>query len=179
MPANDKKSPEDDQMSSGPVTGCQTQADPAPPDSSGCASDPGACVLWLSSFIQTVLSASESPNGLSRRPLRSPNHALSARGLYHRLGLAPDPEELYLILFTCSSYSRRFSLSIPFYRRSARRMLQTARPGWRYSRMVRLIRFLARSTSNTLTSTISPTLTASSGCLIKRSVIREICTSPS
>ena len=45
--------------------------------------------------------------------------------------------------------------------------------------MVREILFLARSTSRTFTSTISPTLTASRGCLIKRSVIWEICTRPS
>ena len=45
--------------------------------------------------------------------------------------------------------------------------------------MVRLIRFFATSTLKTCTSTISPTLTASSGCLIKRSVICEMCTNPS
>ena len=40
--------------------------------------------------------------------------------------------------------------------------------------MVRPIRFLGTSTVSTCTSTISPTLTASKGCLIKRSVIWEI-----
>ena len=45
--------------------------------------------------------------------------------------------------------------------------------------MVRLILFLGRSTASTCTSTTSPTLTASSGCLIKRSVIWDTCTRPS
>lgn len=40
--------------------------------------------------------------------------------------------------------------------------------------MVRPIRFFATSTESTCTSTTSPTLTASKGCLIKRSVIWEI-----
>lgn len=97
---------------------------------------------------------------------------LSARGLYHRLGLSPDPEELYLIYFylfiilpALQSVNGLFFLYVSVQSLS--------------SRMVRLIRFFARSTSSTLTSTTSPTLTASSGCRIKRSVIREICTSPS
>ena len=46
-------------------------------------------------------------------------------------------------------------------------------------RIVRLIRFFATSTSRTLTSTTSPTLTASRGCFMYLSVILEICTSPS
>ena len=41
-------------------------------------------------------------------------------------------------------------------------------------RMVRAIRFFGTSTERTCTSTTSPTLTASSGCLIKRLVISEI-----
>ncbi len=48
-----------------------------------------------------------------------------------------------------------------------------------YNFMVSAILFFAASTLKTLTSTISPTLTASSGCLIYLSVICEICTSPS
>ena len=38
---------------------------------------------------------------------------------------------------------------------------------------------LSRSTPITLTFTVSPTLSASPGCLMKRSEISEICTSPS
>ena len=45
--------------------------------------------------------------------------------------------------------------------------------------IVSAIRFFATSTLITCTSTISPTLTASRGCLINRSVICEMCTSPS
>ena len=43
----------------------------------------------------------------------------------------------------------------------------------------KLIRFFFISTPITLTSTISPTLTASRGCLINLSVISEMCTRPS
>ena len=46
-------------------------------------------------------------------------------------------------------------------------------------RIVSCIRFFFISTLITFTSTISPTLTASSGCLMNLSVICEICTSPS
>ena len=45
--------------------------------------------------------------------------------------------------------------------------------------MVSAILFFCRSTLITFTSTTSPTLTTSSGCLIYRSVIWEICTRPS
>ena len=46
--------------------------------------------------------------------------------------------------------------------------------------IVSWIRFFLRSTLKTFTSTISPTLTTSSGCLINfLSVISEICTRPS
>ena len=45
--------------------------------------------------------------------------------------------------------------------------------------IVRPIRFFATSTEITCTSTISPTLTASSGCLMNLSVIWETCTRPS
>ena len=45
--------------------------------------------------------------------------------------------------------------------------------------IVSAIRFFATSTLITCTSTTSPTLTASRGCLINRSVICEMCTSPS
>ena len=45
--------------------------------------------------------------------------------------------------------------------------------------MDKLIRFFFISTPITLTSTISPTLTASRGCLINLSVISEMCTRPS
>ena len=44
--------------------------------------------------------------------------------------------------------------------------------------MVSEILFLAKSTLKIFTSTISPTLTASSGCLIYLSVIWEMCTRP-
>ena len=43
----------------------------------------------------------------------------------------------------------------------------------------KLIRFFFISTPITRTSTISPTLTASRGCLINLSVISEMCTRPS
>lgn len=45
--------------------------------------------------------------------------------------------------------------------------------------MVSWILFFLRSTLMTFTLTISPTLTTSKGCFIKRSVICEICTNPS
>ena len=45
--------------------------------------------------------------------------------------------------------------------------------------MERLIRFFFISTPSTRTSTTSPTLTASRGCLIYFSLISEICTRPS
>ena len=48
-----------------------------------------------------------------------------------------------------------------------------------YNFIVSAIRFFATSTLITLTSTISPTLTASSGCLINFSDICEMWTSPS
>ena len=46
-------------------------------------------------------------------------------------------------------------------------------------RIVSWILFFFKSTLITLTSTMSPTLTASNGCLIYLSVICEMCTSPS
>ena len=117
----------------------------------------GLPLLWamVSSFIQTVLSASEFHR------ICPVNTVDGARGLYHRLGLAPDPEELYLIHF------------LPDYLNTLPAICQRSR------RMVKLILFLTGSTSSTFTSTISPTLTASSGWRIKRSVIREMCTRPS
>ena len=48
-----------------------------------------------------------------------------------------------------------------------------------YSFIVSWIRCFFRSTLITFTSTISPTLTTSRGCLINFSLICEICTSPS
>ena len=45
--------------------------------------------------------------------------------------------------------------------------------------MLNCIRFLSISTLTTTTSTTSPTLTTSNGCLINRSAICEMCTSPS
>ena len=45
--------------------------------------------------------------------------------------------------------------------------------------MVNAIRFLATSTDKTFTLTISPTFRTSRGCLMKRSLICDICTSPS
>ena len=48
-----------------------------------------------------------------------------------------------------------------------------------YCRMVKAIRFFATSTDNTFTLTTSPTCNTSSGCLMNRSVIWEMCTRPS
>ena len=45
--------------------------------------------------------------------------------------------------------------------------------------MVRAMRFFFSSTLTTHTFTMSPTLTTSEGCLMKRSAMREMCTRPS
>ena len=91
------------------------------------------------------------------------NHRRS--GIY--IAVSPCPEE-FLILFTQLLYAFTLELSIP-----------VSEKNYPFSFIVSWIRCFFRSTLMTFTSTISPTLTTSNGCLMNLSLIWEMCTSPS
>ncbi len=108
-------------------------------------------------------SAALAGHGLSALRSEDQNHRRS--GIY--IAVSPCPEE-FLILFTRLLYAFTLELSIPVSEKI-----------YPFSFIVSWIRCFFRSTLMTFTSTISPTLTTSNGCLMNLSLIWEMCTSPS
>ena len=78
-----------------------------------------------------------------------------------------------------SSFSGMIFKAVPTLHHTSHSSLKTVPLSLLIPFMERLIRFFFISTPRTRTSTISPTLTASSGCLMNFSLISEIWTRPS